>query len=123
MIELDTSSNSIAISDFIPFTAFLLEYPVAYAPDAESSAASGFLSGVDLQVYTCTLTWHEDRNSMGVVTTHTLMQFSCPLSLVSHLGCISDRLQERFASRISNAGLDCEVHVTSRVERLDRVAL
>ena len=123
MIELDTSSDSIAISDFIPFTAFLLEYPVAYAPSAELSGSSGFLSGVDLQVYTCTLLWKQDNDHTGGPITHTLMQFSCPLSLVPHLGCISDRLQERFASRVSNAGLRCELHVTSRVERLDRVAL
>ncbi|KAI0087881.1 hypothetical protein BDY19DRAFT_229123 [Irpex rosettiformis] len=117
-------SDNPALSDFIPLSALLLEYPVAYVPDAESLTASGFLGGVDLQVYSCTLIWRtENKTSCNITATHTFMQFSCPSSLTQQLRNLTDRLRERFSSRIAETRLDWKLQVTSRTECLERVAL
>ncbi len=129
LIPLDVPSNSntvITTSDFIPFAAILLEYPVAYAPMVEllDSSSLGFLSGVELVVYSCRLTWpspHTHETNDASATSQTFMQFSCP----SQFGDLdtASRLRERFGTRIAETGLQCELVITSRKEQLERVAL
>ncbi|KAI0771401.1 hypothetical protein BC629DRAFT_1531678 [Irpex lacteus] len=129
LIPLDVPSNSntvITTSDFIPFAAILLEYPVAYAPMVEllDSSSLGFLSGVELVVYSCRLTWpspHTHETNDASATSQTFMQFSCP-SQFGDLD-IASRLRERFGTRIAETGLQCELVITSRKEQWERVAL
>ena len=103
----------------IPLAAILLEYPVAYIP--QSAPQTTFLSGVDLEVYSCTLIF----NTPGIVlpARHTFMQFSCPQSILPEVGDLAGKLNEKFTERVSQAGLPCTLEVTSRTKRLDRVAL
>ncbi|KAI0695991.1 hypothetical protein BC835DRAFT_1414534 [Cytidiella melzeri] len=105
LLVLDVAHHKIPAMDLIPFTALLLEYPVAYVPDTASSMSSG-----------------EIQAAVGT-SAHTFMQFSCPRSLTEETGDLTSRLRERFVTRINDAGLQCELLVTSRTERLDRVAL
>jgi hypothetical protein len=109
--------------NLVPLAALLLEYPVAYVPDDLSSNPSGFLDGIELDVYSCAMKWEEAEQTPGSTKTHTFMQFSCPRSMKEEIGDIANDLRERFTTRFISAGLQCELIVSHRTECLDRVAL
>lgn len=89
---------------------------MAYAPDSSSSAP--FLTNVDMEVFTCSISLEESLDAR-----HTLMQFSCPSSLLHDIGDMAEHLRERLGSRLRAAGVSQRLDVSSRTERLDRVAL
>ena len=117
---IDASEHG--IKDLIPLTAILLEYPIAYVPDGAPVQSEGFLRGVELEVFSCTMHWKEDEERRHLPP-HVFMQFSCPHLLVHEVTDLTDRLRQRFAARITEAGLSCSLSINRRTEQFDRVAL
>lgn len=127
----DATTIQLATNDegesLVPFAAVLLEYPVAYVPPP---SLTGFLSGVPLDVYECTInpTSTAGDNSSWIPNGHTLLKFSCPHSISDqylHLrpDALKHRIENHFASRVAEACLDATVTVSHHTEVHDRVAL
>lgn len=122
-IIIDDSGCEVPAWDIVPLAGLILEYVVAYVPNEQSIAESKFLGGVDLEIYTCVLSWKGTEGPLGGASEHTLLQFSCPSSMAQQTDSITRRIHERFTTRLAFASLDCKLHVSSRTTILDRVAL
>lgn len=119
--SLTTFTQEDSPAERVPLAAVLIEYPVAYVPSGDHSGP--FLSNVDLEVFTCSLAQDARGAPQAVGPGHTLLQFSCPSSLVHEVGDIAGQLEQRFSSRLASAGVPCPLQVSQRTERLERVAL
>lgn len=122
-ITIDDSDREVPPWDIVPLAGLLLEYAVAYVPDEQSMAASGFMSGVELEIYSCALVWEDTEGPLDGVSNYTFVQFSCPSSVAQQTDDIGGRLHDRFTTRLASAGLDCTLRVSSHTTCLDRVAL
>ncbi|KAI0346033.1 hypothetical protein BDW22DRAFT_940954 [Trametopsis cervina] len=122
-IIIDDSDCEVPAWDIVPLAGLILEYAVAYVPNEQSFAESKFLGGVDLEIYTCVLSWQGTEGHLGGASEHTLLQFSCPSSIAQQTDSITRRIHERFTTRLAFASLDCKLHVSSRTTIPDRVAL
>jgi len=105
----------------IPLAALLLDYPVAYVPEAIEQSL--FLSGGSLDLYEGVLHFEDSAIQM-----HSLFKFSCP-SLLGHtytnkLGPshLLDMLQETFYTRLQDSELKVTLKLLHTTEILDRVA-
>ncbi|KAJ3539229.1 hypothetical protein NM688_g6397 [Phlebia brevispora] len=119
------AGEDMSATDVVPLAAVLIEYPVAYIPQAADQ--SSFLSGVELEVYSCILVTdmgHQDGDAT-LPDRHTVMQFSCPRTLLPDSDIIVEGLRTKFTGRLESlrTELPCHLEITSRTERLDRVAL
>ncbi|KAF9029787.1 hypothetical protein BDZ89DRAFT_696065 [Hymenopellis radicata] len=89
---IDSSSTTFRLPDAlspcvtVPLAALLLEYPVAYVPEAGPGPMH-----VTLQVYECSITLPTGLAGIGVV------KFSCPQGIVETVDC--ERLRDRYEAR------------------------
>jgi len=114
MISLPTTEAK----DIIPLAAIILEYPVAYVPT--SSQQTSFLSGVELDVYECSLALGEKDTT----TPHVFLKFSSPHDLSTNIAFdFQNALTSRFSERCRNAGIGGTVTVRKYQQKFDRVAL
>jgi hypothetical protein len=109
----------------IPFTGFILDYPVAYVPTTAQQTT--FLGGVPLDVYECAVTSvltegdHRPRR-------HSLMKFSCPQNLRLVESWLSPEMMMRklevlFRTERVMKKHDLVLDVAHHKETHDRVAL
>ncbi|KAG1715731.1 hypothetical protein ID866_1447, partial [Astraeus odoratus] len=124
-----TFSEKLTPQILVPLAAVLIDYPVAYVPISPDETA--FLQGEILDVYDVAfrkdaLTHGSDRPSFIDTHEFTFLRFSCPRRLADSCpelstAYLTQKLKNKFTPRLEEIG--ARVHVSHRIEKLDRVAL
>ncbi len=108
--KFDSSSTTLRLPDAlspcvtVPLAALLLEYPVAYVPEAGPGPMH-----VTLQVYECSITLPPGLTGIGVV------KFSCPQGIAETVECWG--LRDRYEAR------GVSMHVRKTIEVVDKLVL